>query len=110
MLEGVLIDELVELGFDLSGHFGRSTAAGPVREAAGAFLSKALDPFSEGGVGEMKGFTDRFDGLPSDHLTDGLSAAKDAGFLGLLDEGIQGGQGIIGKVTTERAHRVAPGL
>ena len=46
MLEGVLIDELGELGFDLAGHVGGSAATGAVKKAAGAFLSKALHPFS----------------------------------------------------------------
>ena len=55
MLERVLIDKLVELGFDRAGHGGRSAATGAVEEAAGAFLSKALHPFSQGGVGEMEG-------------------------------------------------------
>ena len=30
-------------------------------------------------------------GLPGDDLTDGLSAAKDAGFLGVLHQRIQSG-------------------
>ena len=109
MLERVLIDEIVELGFDLVGHLSRSAAAGTVEEAAGAFSSKALHPFSQGGVGEMEGARDGFDGLSSDDLTDGLSAAKDAGFLGVFHKGIQGRQGIMGKMAAERAHRVAPG-
>ena len=91
MLEGVLSDKLVELGFDLAGHFGRSAATRAVKEAAGAFTSKALYPFSQGGVGEMEGVRDGFDGLPGDHLTDGLSPAKDAGFLRVLHQGSQSG-------------------
>ena len=55
MLEGILIDQVVKPGFDLTGHFGRSAAAGAVQEATGAFTSKALHPFSKGGVGKMKG-------------------------------------------------------
>ena len=35
MLKGVLIDEVVELGFDLAGHFSRSAATGAVKKAAG---------------------------------------------------------------------------
>ncbi len=53
MLERVLINELVELGFDLCGHFSGSATSGTVQEAAGAFLSKALDPFSEGRVRDV---------------------------------------------------------
>jgi hypothetical protein len=55
MLEGVLIDQAVEMGFDRAGHFSRSAAAGALQEAAGTFTSKALHPFSQGGVGKMEG-------------------------------------------------------
>ena len=109
MCEGVLIDETVQLSFQLTGHFERSSATGAVQEAVGAFASKALHPFSQGGVGEMEDGRDGFDGLSSDNLTDGLSAAKDAGFLGVLQKGIPGGQGITRQVAAERTHRVAPG-
>src|SRR5215831_6939071 len=109
MCEGVLIDETVKLGFQLAGHFERSSATGAVQEAAGAFASKALHPFAQGGVGEMEEVRDGFDGLSSDDLLDGLRAAKDAGFFGVLQKGSQGGQGIMRKVAAERTHRVAPG-
>src|SRR5262245_43715675 len=109
MLEGVLIDESVELGFDRAGHFGWSAATGAVQEAAGAFASKALDPFSQGGVGEVDGVRDGFDGLSGDHFADGLSPAKDAGFLRMLHKGIQGGQGTMRKMAVERAHGVLLG-
>ncbi len=88
MLKGVLIDQLVELGCDLTCHFGWSAAAGAVKKAAGTFLSKALYPFSECRVGELEGVRDGFDGLPGDDPTDGLSAAKDAGLLGVFHKGI----------------------
>ena len=78
------IDQVIELGFDLAGHVGGSAATGAVQEAAGAFLSKALDPFSQGGVGELEGIRDGFDGVPGGDLTDGLSPAKHTDFLGVL--------------------------
>ena len=109
MFEGVLIDETVKRGCQLTGHFERSSATGALQEAAGAFASKALHPFSQGGVGEMEEVRDGFAGLASDNLTDGLSAAKDAGFLGVLQKGSQGGQGLRRKVAAERTPRVAPG-
>ena len=91
MLKWVLIDEVVEPGFDLADHFSRSAATGAVKKAAGAFLSKALYPFSQGGVGELEGVRDGFDGLPGDDPTNGLSTAKHTDFLGVLHQGIQSG-------------------
>ena len=84
MREGGLIDETVQLGGQLAGHFERSSATGAVQEAAGAFASKALHPFAQGGVGEMEEGRDGFDGLSRDDLPDGVRAVKDAGFLGVL--------------------------
>src|SRR5262249_51267526 len=52
---------------------------------------------------------DGFDGLSGDHLADGLSPAKDAGFLRMLHKGIQGGQGTMRKMAVERAHGVLLG-
>ena len=90
MLKGVLIDELVELALKRTGHVGGPTTTGAVQEAAGAFASKALYPFSQGGVGKMKSVRDGFDGLPGGDVTDSLSPAKDAGFFRVFHQGIQG--------------------
>jgi hypothetical protein len=90
MLERVLIDELVELALKRASHFGGSATTGAVQEAAGAFASKALYPFSQGGVSKMKSVRDGFDGLPGGDFTDSLSPAKDAGFFRVFHKGIQG--------------------
>ena len=88
MREGVLIDQVVEMGFKFTGHFGWPAAAGSVHEVLCAFVGKALHLFTQSGVGEMKGLADSFDALPGCHFTYGLSAAKNARFFGLLHEGI----------------------
>ena len=88
MLEGVLIDEAIEVVFEFAGDFGRSAGARAIQQALGPFLGKALHPFAQGRIGQVEGGGDGGDVLARDHLTDGLSAAKDARLLGLLEQGI----------------------
>jgi hypothetical protein len=98
----------MDTGFDLLGDGARPTWTMTIEEPLGAFSGKAFDPFSEGGIGEVEGVGGGFDGVSSDHLSHGLGAAKDAGFLGLFHKGIQGGEGIGRKWAAKRTHRKAP--
>ena len=82
MRERVLIDEAAQMGFEFTGHFRWPATAGSVHEALCAFSRKALHPFTQSGVREMEGLTDGLDGLSRCHFAHGLSAAKDARFLG----------------------------
>jgi hypothetical protein len=43
--------------------------------------------------------------VPLDDVAHGVGTAEDASLLGLLDEGIQGGASLIGKVACEGPHR-----
>jgi hypothetical protein len=47
-----------------------------------------MAPLAQGGIGELERVGDRLQALPFDDLAYGLGTAKDAGFSGLLDEGI----------------------
>jgi hypothetical protein len=86
VLQGVLIDQTVEIGFEFTRHLRGSAAAGSIHEATCAFVSKALHPFPQGRIGKVEGSGDGFDGLSRRHFTHRLSAAKDTSFLGLLHE------------------------
>jgi len=97
MGQGVLFEKMVDTGFDFMGDGARSTWAEAIQETLGAFLRKALDPFSEGGIGKVEGFPSGFDAVTGPNLPDSLGRAKDAGFLGLLHKVIQGGESIRGK-------------
>jgi hypothetical protein len=97
-------------GFDLIGDGARSTWPRSIDKPLGAFSSKALDPFSQGGIGEVEGLRSRFDGVTRNNLPDGLGTAKDPGFLGLFHQVIQGGEGIGRKVAAQGTHRKAPGM
>jgi hypothetical protein len=51
MLEGVLLDEALEVLLQLACDFGRPPGARAISQALGPLLRKALHPFSEGGIG-----------------------------------------------------------
>jgi hypothetical protein len=87
MLEGVLIDETIQVLFEFTGHFARSTRARAIQQTLCPLIGKALHPFSESGIGKVEGLGDRVDVLARDDLTKGLSPAKDTGLFGLLEHG-----------------------
>ena len=104
MLQGVLVDEAIEVLLQRAGHFGRATGAGAVDKARGAFMSKAIDPLAQRGIGKVQGVGDGLEAVAFDDLAHGLSTAEDAGLLGLLEEGLQGGEGLLGKMEFEGPH------
>jgi hypothetical protein len=104
MLEGVFIDQAIEVHFEFTGHFGRSTGARAVDEALRALVSKALHPLAQGRIRKLEGVGNGLEALPFDDIAHGLRTAKDAGLLRLLQKGVQGGQGVIGKVEFEGPH------
>jgi hypothetical protein len=46
VLQGVLIDEAIEVLFQLARHFGRSPGARAIKQALGPLLRKALHPLT----------------------------------------------------------------
>jgi hypothetical protein len=88
MLQGVLINETIEVLFECTGDFARATGARAIPQALGPLIGKALDPFSQGGVGKVESRGDSVDVVASDHRTDGLCTAKEAGLLRLFEHGL----------------------
>jgi hypothetical protein len=88
MLQGVLLDEAIEVLFQGTGDFGRSTGARAVEEARSPFMGKAMDPFAEGGIGKREGVGDRLQVGAFDDFTDRLGAPEDTGLFRLLQHGI----------------------
>jgi hypothetical protein len=91
MLQGVLIDEAIEVLFQLARNFGRSTGARAIHQTLCALVGKAVDPFPEGRIGKVQRVGDRLEALPLDDVTHGLGAAEDTRLFRLFQEGIQGG-------------------
>jgi hypothetical protein len=88
MLQGVLINEAIEVLFQLACDFGWATRARAIHQALHPLVGKAVDPLTEGGIGKGERVRDGLQALPFDDLAHGLGTAEDAGFPGLLDEGI----------------------
>ena len=110
MLQGVLLNEALEVLFQLTGECGRSTRARAIPQALRPLLRKALHPFPQGSIRHVEGGGDGGDMVPRNDRMDRLGTAKDPRLLGLLEEGFSSCQRMIGKVAFEGAHRLAPFL
>ncbi len=64
MLQGVLVDEAIEVLFQRAGDFGRSTGAGAIHQALRALVGKAMDPFAQGGIGKVQRVGDGLEAWP----------------------------------------------
>jgi hypothetical protein len=104
MLEGVLIDQAIEVLFELTCHFGGTTGARAIHQARHPLVGKAVDPRAERRIGKGEGIRDGLQTLPFHDVAHGLGTAKDPSFFGLLDEGLSGRERVIGKVEFEGPH------
>ena len=104
MLEGVLIDQAIEVLFQFTRDFGRSTGARAVHQPLGALVGKAMDPLAQRGIGKGQCIRDRLEALAFDDVAHRLGTAEDACLFGLFQERLSGGQGVIGKVQFEGPH------
>jgi hypothetical protein len=84
MLQGVLIDQAIAMGFQLAGDFGRSPGAWAIDQTLGALVGKAIHPFPQGRIRKLKRVRDGLQPLPFHDVAHGLGTAEDAGFFGLL--------------------------
>jgi hypothetical protein len=83
-----LLNEVLEVLFQLTGEFGRSPRARAIPQALRSLLRKALYPLAEGRIGQVERLGDGVDMMAGHDLTDGLRPAKDPRFLGLLEQGV----------------------
>ena len=88
MLQGVLVDEAIEVLFQRAGHFGWATGAGAVDKARGAFMRKAIDPLAQSGIGKLERVGDGLQALAFDDFAHRLGPAEDARLFRLLQEDI----------------------
>jgi hypothetical protein len=88
MVQGVLIDEAIEMLFQCTRHCGRSTGTGTIAQALGALLGKAMDPRAEGGRGQRERLGDGWQAGAFDDFTNRLSATEDPGLFRLFQHRI----------------------
>jgi hypothetical protein len=88
VVQRVLIDEAIEVLFQLTRDLGRSARAGAVHEAWRTLVGKTMDPLAQRGIGKVQCIRDRLETLAFDDFTYGLGTAKDPRLFRLFQEGI----------------------
>jgi hypothetical protein len=83
-----LIDQTIEVLFQLARDCGRATGARAIHETLRAVVGKAVDPLAQGRIGKVQRVGDRLEALAFDDVAHRLGTAKDARFFGLLYEGV----------------------
>jgi hypothetical protein len=81
MLQGVLIDEAIEVLFQLAGEVRRASRARAIDSSLRALAGKAIDPLAPGGRRPLEGVRD---GLPTRPLHDMAHDVAHGGRRGLL--------------------------
>ena len=104
ILQGVLIDEAIEMLFQFTSHFRWSTGAGTIEQALGALVGKAMHPFTQGRIRKLERVRDMLEAVPFDDCAYGLGTPEHPGLLGLFQERVSSGKSIIGKVESEGPH------
>jgi hypothetical protein len=104
VLERVLVDETIEVVCQGTRDFGRSTGARAIHQPLGALVGKTIDPFPHGGVRKLERVGDGLEAVPFDDCAYGLGTPEHPGLLGLFQQCVSSGQGIIGKVESQGPH------
>ena len=88
MLEGVLINETIEVLFEGTGHFRGAPGARAIHQPLHPLVGKAIDPLAERRIRKGEGVRDGLQTLAFDDRAHSLGTAEDAGFFRLLYEGV----------------------
>jgi hypothetical protein len=83
-----LIDEAIEVLFQLTGDFGRSTGTGTIEQTLGPLMGKAIDPLTQSGIGKRQCVGDGLEALAFDDFAHGLGTAEDTRLFGLFQESV----------------------
>jgi hypothetical protein len=101
LLQGGLLDEAMEGLFKCTGHCAWSSGARALHEPRRAVVGKAGDPCPQGRRGKGQRVGDRVEALPLDDVAYRVGPAEAPRLVRLLQEGMSGGEGIIGTVQCE---------
>jgi hypothetical protein len=92
MLQGIVIDEAVEMLFAFACDLRGSTGARAIHQALDSLMGKTIHPFASGSRGKLERVRDVLQTLAFDDVTDGLGATEDAHLFGLLEPCFSRGQ------------------
>ena len=101
VLQGGLVDEPIEGVCQFAGHLGGTPRAGAIHQALDSLVSEAMAPLAQRGIGQVQRVRHHWEAVPLDDCTHRLGTAVDTGFLRLLQQSIQGGERLLGKVECE---------
>ena len=104
VLERGVVNAAIEVVRQGRRHCRRSPGAGAIRAALDSVVGKPMAPCTQRRIGNMERVGDGWAALPFDDLPPSLGTAEDTGLLGLFQESVYSGQGIIGKVPCEGPH------
>ena len=88
MLQGVLINEAIEVLFQRACDLRRSPGTGVVHEAWRTLMAKAMDPLAQRGIGKGQRVRDGLEALTFDDFPHRLGAAKDPSLCRLFQDDI----------------------
>ena len=91
MLEGVLVDETIELLFQRTSDFGRSTGTRAIHQTLCTLVGKAIHPFAQGKIRKLECVRDGLEAPAFDDVPYGLGTAEDPSLFRLFQEDISGG-------------------
>src|SRR5438309_2268312 len=86
MLGGVLVNEAIEVLFQLAGYFCGSPRAGAIHKTLGALVGKAIDRLTQRRIGKLECVGDALEALAFDDFAYGLGTAEDARLFSLFHE------------------------
>jgi hypothetical protein len=105
VLQGVLIEEAVEMLVECTRDCRGSTGARAIHQALDPLMGKAMPPCAHGSIGKLERVRDVWKAWSFDDCTDGLGATEDAHLFGLLEHRLSRGQSRIGQWELKRPHR-----
>jgi hypothetical protein len=84
VLQGVLLDEVIEVAFQRARDFGRSPGARAVAEPPRPVVRKPVAPLPQGRIRKLERVGDGLQALSFDHVAHGLGSAVALGLFRLF--------------------------
>jgi len=88
VLQGGLVDQVIEVACEGAGHFGGASGAGAIDEALHPLVGKAMAPFPQSRIRKVERVRDRLQALAFDDLAHGLCPTEAPGFFRLFEKGL----------------------